>query len=76
MSGLDGYEVARRFRAMPAFQATVLVVLSGYGRDEDKRRGQDAGFDHHLTKPVDPSTVDRLLMDIAGQGGERPRLLQ
>jgi PAS domain S-box-containing protein len=76
LPGLDGYEVARRFRAMPAFQATVLVALSGYGRDEDKCRAQDAGFDHHLTKPVEPSTIDRLLNDIAGRSTQPPPVLQ
>lgn len=49
LPGLDGYEVARRLRALPSLQATVLVALSGYGRDEDRRRAQAAGFDHHLT---------------------------
>lgn len=76
LPGLDGYEVARRFRAAPAFQATVLVALSGYGRDEDKCRAQDAGFDHHLTKPADLSMVARLLIDIAGQFTEASPLLQ
>ncbi len=61
---LDGYEVARRLRALPAFRPAVLVALSGYGQEEHKRRAQAAGFDHHLTKPVDPSAIDRLLIDI------------
>lgn len=76
LPGLDGYEVARRLRALPSLQATVLVALSGYGRDEDRRRAQAAGFDHHLTKPVDPSAIDRLLLDLDGPLGERPHLLQ
>jgi PAS domain S-box-containing protein len=76
LPGMDGYEVARRLRAIPGFQATVLVALTGYGQDEDKRRSLDAGFDHHLTKPVDPATIDRLLIGIGGPSEARPRFLQ
>jgi len=75
LPGMDGYEVARRLRAIPGFQATVLVALTGYGREEDKRRAQAAGFDHHLIKPVDPSAIDRLLMDIRAAYEEHPHLL-
>jgi signal transduction histidine kinase/ActR/RegA family two-component response regulator len=72
---IDGYEVARRLRALPAFQSTVLIALSGYGQEEDRRRAREAGFDHHLTKPVDPTVLDGVLGDLAAQG-ERAGLLQ
>jgi PAS domain S-box-containing protein len=72
LPGMDGYEVARRLRAIPAFQATVLVALTGYGQEEDRRRSLGAGLDHHLTKPVDPVIVDRLLMGIGGLAEARP----
>jgi CheY-like chemotaxis protein len=62
---IDGYEVARQFRKRPAFKAISLVALSGYGRDEDILRGREAGFEHHLTKPTDPKTLERLLGSIA-----------
>src|SRR5690606_15126870 len=48
---MDGYEVARRLCAMPEFQNTRIVALTGYGTDEDRRRSAEAGFDDHVTKP-------------------------
>src|SRR6185295_4403299 len=50
LPGMDGYELARQLRARPAFGRVVLVALSGYGRDEDRRQAAEAGFDHHLVK--------------------------
>ena len=55
--GMDGYAFARTCRTDPAFQATVLVALTGYGQPSDKKRATDAGFDLHLTKPVDPAAL-------------------
>jgi CheY-like chemotaxis protein len=66
LPGIDGYQLARRLRDMPSFTATTLVALSGYGRDDDKLRAAEAGFDRHFTKPVDTEAVDTLLADIAG----------
>src|SRR2546430_17080917 len=60
---MDGYAVARAFRADPAQSGAALIALSGYGREEDRRRAREAGFDHHLTKPVDPQGLNRLLAD-------------
>lgn len=48
----DGYEVARRLRRNPRHQKTLLIAMTGWGQDEDRRRSQDAGFDHHLVKPI------------------------
>jgi CheY-like chemotaxis protein len=50
---IDGYEVARRVRANPNGQAVRLVALSGYAEEKDRQRSAAAGFDLHLTKPVD-----------------------
>jgi two-component system CheB/CheR fusion protein len=50
---MDGYEVARRLRSMEDQRDTLLVALTGYGQTEDRRRSREAGFDHHLVKPVD-----------------------
>jgi CheY-like chemotaxis protein len=50
---IDGFEVARRARLLPAGEKTLLVALSGYGQDSDKQRAREAGFDHHLTKPIE-----------------------
>src|SRR6185369_10984002 len=51
LPGLDGYEIARRLRQMPEFAGLLLVALTGYGTDEDRRRSLEAGFDLHLVKP-------------------------
>ncbi len=55
---LDGHEVARRLRAEPGFDGMYLIALTGWGKDDDRRRSREAGFDEHLVKPVD---IDRLL---------------
>lgn len=68
---IDGYEVARRLRANPATREVRLIALTGYGQQEDKQRAIDAGFDEHLTKPVDADTLDRV---IAGGTPRRQRI--
>jgi two-component system CheB/CheR fusion protein len=57
LPGMDGYEVARNLRSQPATERMVLTALTGYGRADDRRRAQEAGFNHHLVKPVDFSTL-------------------
>lgn len=74
LPGMDGYELARRLRAEPAFGKVVLVALTGYGRAEDQRRALDAGFDHHLVKPPDLARLAELLGRVATpatEGGAR-----
>jgi PAS domain S-box-containing protein len=61
---VDGYELAPRLRQMRPLAATVLIALSGYGRDADKRRALEAGFDQHMTKPIDCETVETLLASL------------
>ncbi|HYG76632.1 MAG TPA: ATP-binding protein [Planctomycetota bacterium] len=57
--GLSGYDVCRELRSqMPQ---TLFVALTGYGQEEDQKHAKDAGFDYHLTKPVDPETLERLI---------------
>jgi CheY-like chemotaxis protein len=68
---MDGYELARRLRRDPAVPPVVLVALTGYGRDEDRRRALAAGFDHHLAKPVDLRKL-RDVMDGLAQGRSEP----
>ena len=58
LPGMDGFEVARRLREESGCQASVIIAVSGYGQEEDRRRSREAGFDHHLVKPVD---FDRLV---------------
>jgi PAS domain S-box-containing protein len=60
LPGIDGHEVARRLRHENGAE-TVLVALTGYGRDEDRVVSKDAGFDHHLVKPVPSEALERLL---------------
>jgi CheY-like chemotaxis protein len=62
---MDGYEVARRMRAEPALQGVVLVAMTGYGMETDRARSRDAGFDHHLVKPVDQKQLGRILAAVA-----------
>ena len=56
---IDGCEVARRIRSMPELVGVRLIALTGYGGEEDRRRTRDAGFDHHLVKPVDLDELER-----------------
>lgn len=68
MPGLDGHEVCRRVRATPWGQSALLIATSGWGQPEVRGRSAQAGFDHHLVKPVDFAEVDALLARHAGQG--------
>jgi CheY-like chemotaxis protein/two-component sensor histidine kinase len=70
---IDGYEVARRMRQDPDFQNVVLVAVTGYGLESDRRRAQEAGFAYHLVKPVD---FDALLKFLAAIAEARGRGLQ
>jgi CheY-like chemotaxis protein len=64
MPRMDGYEAARRIRALLGRDVT-LVALTGWGQDEDKRRSRDVGFDQHLTKPPEPDVLERLIYQCA-----------
>jgi PAS domain S-box-containing protein len=61
MSTLDGYETCRRIRAQPWGKNMVIIAQTGWGQTEDRRRARDAGFDHHLVKPLDPVALTKLL---------------
>jgi PAS domain S-box-containing protein len=63
LPGMDGYEVARQLRQRQGGDP-VLVAMTGYGMEEDRRRSREAGFDHHLVKPVDPEGLRVLLADL------------
>ncbi len=64
LPGMDGYEVARRFKHEPGLSGMTLVALTGYGQEEDRQRARKAGFDYHLVKPVDMDAVQRMLEEI------------
>jgi CheY-like chemotaxis protein len=61
MPKLDGYEVARRVREQPWGNGTVLIALTGWGQEEDRRRSREVGFDSHLVKPLDLDALSALL---------------
>lgn len=68
MPGMDGYEVCRRLRQQPGSAAALLVALTGWGQDEDRRRACEAGFDHHAVKPIEPEALRQLLAPLALPG--------
>lgn len=61
---LDGYAAARRIRQQCCGRRPVLIALTGFGQENDRRDSVAAGFDHHITKPADPGTLMRLLADV------------
>ena len=64
MPKLNGYEVCRRIRKEEWGKDMFLVALTGWGQEEDRRRTDEAGFDAHLVKPVDPDELVKLLADM------------
>ncbi|HTR06076.1 MAG TPA: ATP-binding protein [Paraburkholderia sp.] len=67
MPGLTGYEVARALRALPAAQEMVVIALTGWGQDEDRRKTIAAGFDWHITKPANPDQIKTLIVCSRGE---------
>jgi CheY-like chemotaxis protein len=65
LPGMNGYEVAKVLRADPALAGTVLIALTGWGDDGDRKRAVDAGFDHHLTKPAALDKVFEVLSQLS-----------
>jgi CheY-like chemotaxis protein/anti-sigma regulatory factor (Ser/Thr protein kinase) len=67
MPGMNGYDVARKLREDERFSNTALIALTGWGSNEDKRKAIDAGFDYHLTKPVDAVEMSRVLSIVSAR---------
>jgi CheY-like chemotaxis protein len=61
MPELNGYETCRRIRKEPWGSEIIMIALTGWGQEEDKRKSKEAGFDYHLVKPVDPDVLEKLL---------------
>jgi two-component system CheB/CheR fusion protein len=61
LPGMNGYELAAEIRKQPRLGQVRLIAVSGYGREEDRRRAETAGFDAHLTKPIEPDLLHSLL---------------
>jgi signal transduction histidine kinase/ActR/RegA family two-component response regulator len=67
MPQMTGYEVAERIRAESSGRRVMLIAVTGWGQQEDKLKAEAAGFDHHLTKPVEPGAVEMLLHQFASR---------
>ena len=65
LPGMDGYEVASRLRSQEGMSSLVLVAISGYGQEEDRRRSLEAGFEFHLVKPIDLGALGQILVRIS-----------
>jgi DNA-binding response OmpR family regulator len=68
MPKMNGYEVARRMREQTWGKGALLVALTGWGQDDDRRRSREAGFDEHLVKPVDLDRLGELLATVPQAG--------
>jgi CheY-like chemotaxis protein len=58
---MDGYAVASALRDDPALSSAIRIAMTGFGQDQDQRRAMEAGFERHLTKPVDPELLERIV---------------
>jgi PAS domain S-box-containing protein len=61
MPKMNGYDAARRLRAQPGGESLYLIALTGWGQEDDRKKAEEAGFDRHFTKPVDPRVLEKLL---------------
>jgi CheY-like chemotaxis protein len=75
MPGMTGYEAARRIRSQPCGSDTLLLALTGWGQSDDVERAKAAGFNEHMTKPVDFTRLAALLAH-HGARDKRPELAQ
>jgi len=64
MPDISGFDVARHIRAAPWGRGMVLIALTGWGQEEDRRLTAEAGFDHHLTKPIPPDAIEELIRGV------------
>ena len=61
---LNGYEACRQMKAQAWDKKMILIAVTGWGQDDDRRKSQEAGFDHHMVKPVDPQALMKLLAEL------------
>ncbi|HET6603056.1 MAG TPA: response regulator [Xanthomonadaceae bacterium] len=69
MPRLNGYDLTRRLRQLPSCRDAVIVALTGWGQEEDRRQSREAGFDHHLVKPADVAEIGRICAALAERDG-------
>jgi PAS domain S-box-containing protein len=68
---ISGYELAARIRSAAWGRGVILIALTGWGQEEDRRRALEAGFNHHLTKPIAPEVLEALLQSAAAAGAAK-----
>ena len=66
LPGMDGYQVAAHIREEEATKGVVMIAITGYGQDEDRRRAKEAGFDHHLVKPIASQVLIEIIQGSRG----------
>jgi CheY-like chemotaxis protein len=71
MPKLNGYDACRRIRQQPWGKGIFVIALTGWGQDDDRRRTEEAGFDHHLVKPLDPDELMNVLASLQAEAGAR-----
>ena len=69
LPNLNGYDACRRIREQPWGKSIFIVALTGWGQKEDRQRSNDAGFNFHLVKPVDPTELENLLAELPVDSG-------
>jgi CheY-like chemotaxis protein len=74
LPGIDGYELARRLRALPGLERVHLIALTGYGQSSDREQARAAGFDQHLVKPVSLAAI-RVAIDAGVRPAPEPEAL-
>jgi len=62
LPGMNGYDVAKELRGQAIFNETLIVALTGFGQEEDRKRALDAGFNCHMTKPIEPDALRKLMI--------------
>ncbi len=70
LPGMDGYQIAQLLRREEELKGTILIAFTGYGEDEAMRRSREAGFDHHLVKPVNYDTLLDILIRASHHPGD------
>jgi two-component system OmpR family response regulator len=66
LPGMNGFEVARELRAREATRQVLMIALTGYGGESDRRQAHEAGFDHHLVKPISFTEIENVIVDRFG----------
>jgi CheY-like chemotaxis protein len=74
MPRLNGFDTARRIRQLPGCHDIILIALTGWGQDADRRKTQQAGFDYHLVKPIEPRLVREMLATLSLERKPSPLL--